>query len=77
MNIKRFGKRQNQMLDQLCESVICSSDLENWEQTAISCVNNIENLESLGVKPEILEISAQHQLDNYSAAILYHSNHVV
>ena len=77
MNIKRFGKKQNQMLDQLCESVICSSDLENWEQTAISCVNNIENLESLGVKPEILEISAQHQLDNYSAAILYHSNHVV
>ena len=38
---------------------------------------SIENLESLGVKPEILEISAKHQLDNYSAAILYHSNHVV
>jgi hypothetical protein len=77
MNIKRFGKKQNEILDKLCESVVCSSDLENWEQTAVSCVNNIENLESLDVLPEILEISAKHQLDNYSAAILYHSNHVV
>ena len=77
MNIKRFGKKQNEILDKLCESVVCYSDLENWEQTAVSCVNNIENLESLDVLPEILEISAKHQLDNYSAAILYHSNHVV
>jgi len=77
MNIKRFGKKQNQMLDKLCESVVCSSELENWEQNAISCVNNIENLESLDILPEILEISAKHELDNYSAAILYHSNHVV
>ena len=77
MNIKRFGKKQNQILDKLCESVVCSSELENWEQNAISCVNNIENLESLDILPEILEISAKHELDNYSAAILYHSNHVV
>tara|TARA_Y100001938_G_scaffold146051_1_gene224104 strand:- start:4184 stop:6160 length:1977 start_codon:yes stop_codon:yes gene_type:complete len=74
MGIKRFSKNHNQMLDKLCESVVCASDLENWEQTAISCVNNIENLESLEVLPEILEISAKHELDNYSAAILYHSN---
>ena len=74
MGIKRFSKQHNQMLDKLCESVVCASDLENWEQTAISCVNNIENLESLDVLPEILEISAKHELDNYSAAILYHSN---
>jgi len=74
MGIKRFSKNNNQMLDKLCESVVCASDLENWEQTAISCVNNIENLESLDVLPEILEISAKHELDNYSAAILYHSN---
>lgn len=74
LNIKRFTKQKEDMLSSLCEAVVCSSDMENWTQTAISCVSNLEELERLEVLPEILEISAKHELDNYSAAILYHSN---
>jgi hypothetical protein len=73
LNIKKFNKLQEQMLDKLCEAVICSASLENWNEQLISCVNNFENIESLGIMDDILNISSEHQLDTYSSAILYHS----
>jgi len=76
LNMKRFGKKQNQMLDSMCEAVACSTDVKNWTQIALSCVNNLSQIEKLDVIPEILEIAAKHELDNYEASILYHSkNH--
>ena len=74
LKIKRFTKKNEAMLDSLCEAVVCSTPAENWTQKAISCVSNREQLETLDVLPGILEISAKHDLDYYSAAILYHSN---
>tara|TARA_R110000772_G_scaffold20339_1_gene56404 strand:- start:491 stop:1072 length:582 start_codon:yes stop_codon:yes gene_type:complete len=74
LKIKRFTKNNENMLDSLCEAVVCSTSIENWTQTALSCVSNLEEIQELNVLPEILEISAKHELDNYSAAILYHSN---
>ncbi|MGA0317671.1 MAG: hypothetical protein ACO3LB_08300 [Flavobacteriaceae bacterium] len=74
LNIKRFTKKSEKMLDSLCEAVVCSTDVENWTQKAISCVSNLEEIQNLDVLPEILDIAAKHELDNYSAAILYHSN---
>jgi hypothetical protein len=73
LNIKKFNKLQEQMLDKLCEAVVCSANLENWNEQLISCVNNFENIESLGIMDDILNISSEHQLDTYSSAILYHS----
>jgi hypothetical protein len=74
LNIKRFTKQKEEMVNSLCEAVVCSSDMENWTQTAISCVSNLEQIQDLNVMPEILSIAAEHELDNYAAAILYHSN---
>ena len=74
LGIKRFSKNNNKMLDSMCEAIVCSTDIEKWTQKAVSCVSNLEEIEKLEVLPEILEISAKHELDNYSAAILYHSN---
>lgn len=74
LNIKRFTKKSEKMLDSLCEAIVCSTDIENWTQKAVSCVSNLEEIENLDVKPDILDIAAKHQLGNYEAAILYHSN---
>jgi len=74
LNIKRFTKKNEKMLDSLCEAVVCSTNIENWTQKAVSCVSNLEELQNLDVLPEILEIAAKHELGNYEAAILYHSN---
>lgn len=73
LNIKRFNKTQEKMLDKLCEAIICSTESENWNEELISCVNNFDNIENLGVIDDILNISDEHQLDVYSSAILYHS----
>jgi len=72
--IKRFSKKNEKMLDSLCEAIVCSTDVENWTQKAFSCVSNLEEIQNLDVMPQILDIAAKHELDNYSAAILYHSN---
>ena len=74
LSIKRFTKKNEGMLDSLCEAIVCSTEVENWTQKALSCVSNLEEIQDLHVLPEILEIAAKHELDNYSAAILYHSN---
>lgn len=73
LNIKRFNKEQENILDKLCEAVICSTPIEKWKEELSSCIKNFDKIESLGVNSNILEIASTHQLDTYPAAILYHS----
>ena len=73
---KKFSKNKKKMLDGLCEAVVCSTDVGNWTQKAISCVDNLEEIQDLGILPEILEIGAKHELSSYEAAILHHSNEI-
>ena len=76
LNIKRFTKSKEEILDSLCEGIVCSTNMKNWTQKAVSCVSNLEEIQDLDVLPEILQIAAEHELDNYAAAILYHSNEI-
>ena len=62
------------MVDKLCESVVCSTEKENWSDQIISCVNDFSNIEKLNVLNDIFDISDSHKLEIYPAAILYHSN---
>ena len=71
---KRLNKTQKEMLTRLCESVVCSTEKENWETQVISCVNDYNNIEKLNSLEGVLEISAEHNLEIYPSAILYHSN---
>jgi hypothetical protein len=71
---KRLNKQQKEMLDKLCESVVCSSEKENWTNVMISCVNDYNNIEDLGILNEIYDVSDAHKLELYPSAILYHSN---
>jgi hypothetical protein len=73
LSIKKFSKSHEKMLDQLCEAVVSSTDLKNWSEKAFSCVRNVEEIGNLPILPEVAEIAAQHELDTYSASILYHS----
>jgi hypothetical protein len=73
LNIKKFNKQQENILDSLCESIVCSTSMDKWEDEIVSCIKNFDKIESLGVNSNILEIANIHQLDTYPAAILYHS----
>ena len=56
----------------MCESVITSSELGTWSKNADRLIKNPKYyfLETI---TEINNISVEHQLDTYFAALLYHS----
>ena len=73
LGIDSLNNDQEKMLEQLCESVVCASEKENWQEVVVSCVNNFSEIERLGTMENILEISESHKLEIYPSAILYHS----
>ena len=74
MGKKRLNKEQKEMIANLCESVVCGAEKENWTNVMISCVNDYTNIESLNILNEIYDVSDAHKLEIYPSAILYHSN---
>ena len=74
LGTESLDKNQETMLEKLCESVICSSEKENWQNTVVSCVNDFSQIEKLDTLNGIFEVSESHKLEIYPSAILYHSN---
>jgi len=74
LGVKELNDSQEDMLSNLCESIVCSQDKEYWGETLESCVKDFNEIENLNTLKEVLDISAQHTLDTYPAAILYHSD---
>tara|TARA_R110000824_G_scaffold161490_2_gene336795 strand:+ start:1487 stop:3508 length:2022 start_codon:yes stop_codon:yes gene_type:complete len=73
---KRLSKEHKQMLESLSESVVMSREIDEWEATTEACIKDFNNIESLEVMPEVLEISEKHEVVAYPAAILYHSKKI-
>ena len=73
---KRLNKSQGETLDTLIESIVSSEEKEDWEKTGLACVRDFNKIEQLGQKNEITEISEEHQIPSYPAAILYHSKKI-
>ena len=74
LELESLSEDQEKMLSKLCESVVCASEKENWQETVVSCVNNFAVIEKLGTLDGVFEISDSHKLELYPSAILYHSN---
>jgi len=67
---------QIEMVNSLCESIICSSQIDTWQHELKSCVNDINKIEQLQTLDEVLNISTEHELETYPSAILYHSEKI-
>jgi hypothetical protein len=70
---KKLTKLQDKAADDLCESIVCSTDLDSWESTAEACIEDNEKISKLPARPEILDISEEKELALYPAALFYHS----
>jgi hypothetical protein len=70
---KRLSKAQNEIVDNLIESIVVSQEKENWESEMNACMESPEKMESLIHLSEVLDISSEHELPDYPSAILYHS----
>lgn len=70
---KRLTKQQKSLVEELSESIICSSSKDKWQELAEQCINNHTIIASLSVIPEVLNISQEKELGLYPSAIYYHS----
>jgi len=74
LGVSKLSEAQEEMVSNLCESIVCSYNKEYWGETLESCVKDFNEIEKLDTLKEVLDISAQHTLETYPAAILYHSH---
>jgi len=72
--VDKLNPNQEVMVEKLCEAIVVSKEIKTWEAEALSCVNNFDQIAELVTMPEILSMASDYELeDDYSAAILYHS----
>ena len=71
--IDELDEQRRDLVSQACEAIIVSKKEGEWEEALSSVVDNIENLSDLTIDKDILDLGCKHQLDDMSAAILYHS----
>jgi hypothetical protein len=74
LKVDSLSSDQEDMVNTLCESIVCSQAKEYWDETLESCVKDFNEIENLNTLKEVLDISAEHTLDTYPSAILYHSH---
>ena len=64
------------LVTQVCESIILAKESGDWDAALEEVVENLDSITNLDTKDEVLEIGANHQLDDLSSAILYHSTKI-
>ena len=74
LKVNELTDDQQEMASNLCESIVCSQPKEYWGETLESCVKDFNAIENLETLKEVLDISAEHTLETYPSAILYHSH---
>lgn len=74
--IKRFNKSHQKLLSELCSKIIVSSETDNWHKDFEAIVKDSEKIMDLDTLPGINEICAEHQIEEYPAALLYHSKKI-
>lgn len=72
-NVKRLTKTKKDLAAKLKESIVCAKNEEEWKEEVKECLANFDRIDQLEVKPEILELAAEHNEELFPAAILYHS----
>lgn len=76
--IKKFGvaslnsDQQSNILN-LCKKIITASPREDWVVSVQKCMANLDEIEKLQPMQPVLDTADEFLLDEYSAAILYHS----
>jgi len=75
-NKKRLSKEQKAMAHDLAESVIMSKEQDEWKDQVTACIEDFNKIEKLEVMSDILELTEQHEIVSYPAALLYHSKKI-
>ena len=74
--LKEISEEQDNVIRSLCSSIAESNELKDWEKTFKECSSNMANIDKLNIKPEILELSREFDVDTHGAAMIYHSRKI-
>ena len=70
---KRLNKNEKNLLDELCASIVIAENQDCWESTLSDCILDRSRIADLDSINEVRDIADEHNLDLYSAALLFHS----
>ena len=73
-NKKRLSTDQKKLAESISEAIIIGSNSSDWSATAEKVLSDPSTLDSLGIMKAVQELAAEHDLNTYAAALLYHSN---
>lgn len=70
---KSLSSDQKKIAAGISEAIIVGAENTKWNELAGQVVNDPSVLDKLGILNSVQELAAEHQLDTYSASLLYHS----
>ena len=70
---KKLNEEQVKIAESLSEAIIVGCEIDSWTTMASNVVKDPSILDKVNILSEIHELGAEHQLETYSAALLYHS----
>ncbi len=70
---KTLSSDQKKIATSISEAIIIGSENNKWNELASQVVNDPSVLDKLGILKSIQDLAGEHQLDTYSASLLYHS----
>ena len=70
---KNLNAEQMKIAESLSEAIIVGCESNTWMTIAVDSLKDPSILDKVNILPEIQELGAEHQLETYSAALLYHS----
>lgn len=68
--LEELAENKKQMAESLMQSVVCAAEKDGWQELAADCIEDINKLASLSVRPELLDLAAEHDITPYEAALL-------
>jgi hypothetical protein len=76
-DIKRLNKDKKDLVSRVCDSIVVAKESESWDSELSNVLGDLEQMNNLEINSEVLDFGAKHQLDDLSAAILYHSTKLI
>lgn len=67
-----LSTEQKENLSKVCEGIVVSQEKADWEKTFEKCIAGDLSV-SLAAKREVLDIVQEHNINEYEAALVYHS----
>jgi hypothetical protein len=74
--LEELDNNRKELVGRVCESIFASKDMNEWDDALDKIVEDLQEIETLEIKPEVLSFGAEHNLNDLCAAILYHSTKI-